>query len=68
MPFTDDLDTNAGPHSTPSARNYPVLCFYKEIQSSTYEVVKGRYVPAAAVKSESKPNVFLVGISIYLVS
>ncbi|KAB2626932.1 nucleolar GTP-binding protein 1-like [Pyrus ussuriensis x Pyrus communis] len=45
-----------GPHLIPSARNYPVLCFCKEIQTSTYEVVKGSYVPSAVVKPESRPK------------
>ncbi|KAB2595172.1 nucleolar GTP-binding protein 1-like [Pyrus ussuriensis x Pyrus communis] len=43
-----------GPHLIPSARSYPVLCFCKEIQTSTYEVVKGSYVPSPVVKPESK--------------
>ncbi|RXH93257.1 hypothetical protein DVH24_013833 [Malus domestica] len=43
-----------GPHLIPSARSYPVLCFCKEIQTSTYEVVKGSYVPSPVVKPVSK--------------
>lgn len=58
MAFTNDLDPNAGPHLIPSARGYPVLCFCKEIQTITYEVVKGSYVPSPVVKPESKAKVF----------
>ncbi|GMH17186.1 hypothetical protein Nepgr_019027 [Nepenthes gracilis] len=37
-----------------STRRYPIICFCKEMQTATYEVVKGSYIPDPKVKGESK--------------
>ncbi|XP_061997713.1 nucleolar GTP-binding protein 1 isoform X2 [Rosa rugosa] len=48
------LSITKGPYLIPSARSYPGLCFCKGLQTSTYEVVKGSYVPTSQIKQESK--------------
>ncbi|XP_024192180.1 nucleolar GTP-binding protein 1 isoform X1 [Rosa chinensis] len=48
------LSITKGPYLIPSARSYPGLCFCKGLQTSTYEVVRGSYVPTSQIKQESK--------------
>jgi hypothetical protein len=51
----------------PAWKLYPTLYFCKSLQTTTYEVVNGSYVPASQTKQEKETKVFLGMIIVYLV-
>jgi hypothetical protein len=57
----------AGLYVIPAWKLYPTLYFCKSLQTTTYEVVNGSYVPTSQTKQEKETKVFLGMIIVYLV-
>ncbi|KAG2669069.1 hypothetical protein I3843_14G017200 [Carya illinoinensis] len=51
---TNKLPRNTGMNVIPVWKLYPTLCFCKTVQTTTYEVVNGSYVPSTQTKQEKE--------------
>ena len=48
----------AGMHVSRSSRIYPNQCFCRSIQTETYNVVRGSYIPKTETKDQNEAKVF----------